>query len=134
MNNIYKIPLWFIQIFGQSKSFKSNPIIGSRRLNRFALRAIRYLLAHFFAWCRCQQLKHKVSLEEHRTYQEQGFLLLENFVEEQDFKQIQAEVNNNSLGARQCIQGDTLTPRIMLDRGIEKCYLHAICYSRISVS
>ena len=40
------MPVWTVQLFGTAKSFRDNPLIGSTRLNRLGLHAVRLVAAH----------------------------------------------------------------------------------------
>jgi ectoine hydroxylase-related dioxygenase (phytanoyl-CoA dioxygenase family) len=113
--NILKYPVWFIAVFSTAKSFSANKVLGNRMLNRIGLHAVRYCLAHLFGWLRILQMRRFVSSEHAREYQENGVVVIENFLPEKCFLRLQKEVLTTKVKARQCIQGETCTQRIFLD-------------------
>ncbi len=108
-------PLWIAQIFTQTKSFKDNPVIGSRLLNRLGLGVGRMLLAYGLHKFRMLLLAPMVEARHRRQYAEQGFICIENFLADEDFAAIERAIQNAGGEVRECVQGDTLTLRILLD-------------------
>ena len=64
----------FFALFTQAKSFRDNPLIGNRLLNRMGLHVIRIVIAHGFFWLRQQLLFYLVTTEERQQLRRQGFL------------------------------------------------------------
>lgn len=108
-------PVWFGQVFGMSKSFRDNPILGSRTLNRLGLHASRLVAAHALDRVRTLLLSPLASREHRAAFRRDGFLVLPDYLPEQDFQALAAEVRRARGEVRECIQGDTLTHRILLD-------------------
>ena len=108
-------PVWLLQVFGQSKSFKDNPIIGSPFLNMLGLHVARLITAHVLNRFRLFTLSPLVDAETRKTFARDGFVKIENFLPEEHFRTLQAEVHGCQGEVRECIQGDTLTLRILLD-------------------
>lgn len=57
----FRAPVWLLALATEAKSFKENPIIGSRRLNRAGLHIVRVRLAHLMADFRRKRLSHLLS-------------------------------------------------------------------------
>lgn len=109
-------PLWGLQVFGMSKSFSANPVIGSTILNRLGLHAARAAAAHGFAKLRWALLSWQVPSDLRKSFQAQGFIVIPNVLSEAEFETLEREVRaQKDCEVRECIQGDTLTHRILLD-------------------
>ncbi len=115
LRQILMTPIWCLQIFGMSKSFKANPVLGSHTLNRMGLHAARLVLAHAVTRLRLLTLSPLVSKQDRETFKRDGFIIVENFLDPDVFQEIDAQVRNARGEVRECIQGDTLTHRILLD-------------------
>ncbi len=115
MRQILMSPVWVAQIFGMSKSFKANPVLGSGILNRCGLHAARLIAAHAVTRFRLFTLAPLVSREHRQTFRRDGFVIIENFLDSAAFKELDAQARNARGEVRECIQGDTLTHRILLD-------------------
>ena len=115
IRSILMSPVWVLQLFGMSKSFKDNPILGSRMLNRLGLHVARLVLAHGVTRFRWWLLAPLASREHRRAFHQRGFVEIPDFVAETEFGRIVQEVASCSGEVRECIQGDTLTHRILLD-------------------
>lgn len=112
------LPLWGLQVFGMSKSFSANPIIGNTLLNRLGLHAGRAALAHGMAKLRWALLAWQVPAELIKSYQAQGFVVIPGFLPEKQFDALLQQVcSQRDCEVRECVQGDTLTHRILLDEG-----------------
>ena len=111
---------WSAEVLGQGKSFRDNPILGSSRLNRLGLHAGRVTLAHAAATLRRAQLAWLVPAELRRRFLEDGFVMLESFLEPELFERVHAEARAYRGEVRECIQGDTLTHRVLLDRAARR--------------
>jgi hypothetical protein len=109
------LPLWLLQIFTTTKSFRDNPIIGHPILNSLGLHVFRVRLAHAMMRLRWWILAPLVSEEQRQEFHKNGFLVVRNFLPAEHFKQLQQEVKNCQAPVRECIQGDTLTLRVLLD-------------------
>ncbi len=116
-----RYPLYVVQIFTGAKSFRDNPILGSTVLNRLGLHVLRLVTAAGMAKFRYLCLSRLLSTEERRTYNENGFLLIENFLPQDSFDSLNAEVRAmQDVEVRQCVQGDTLTQRVLLNDEVLK--------------
>lgn len=115
------LPWWIVELLTTGKSFKDNPILGSRRLNRWGLHVWRVRLAHAVTRLRWGMLAPLVAREYRRAFAEQGYVRIDNFLPEAEFQQLKREVlsldkPNPPGDVRECIQGDTLTLMLLLDK------------------
>lgn len=115
MQKILNIPIWFLALFSGAKSFRANPVIGNPILNTLGLHVIRLLLAHGIMRLRMLVLGWKVAAEDRKHYQQQGYVLRENFLPPDFFAQLEQEIRSYRGEIRECAQGDTLNHRTLLD-------------------
>jgi len=117
LRNVVMLPWWLVQVFTQAKSFSANPILGNRLLNRLGLHVIRLVAAHGARRVRLLFIAPFVDQKLRQSYWRDGFVLIENFLPDQEFVRINQTVRSatDQLEVRECIQGDTLTHRILLD-------------------
>ncbi len=116
MKKILLFPVYILSIFSEAKSFKANPVIGSRVLNILGLHIARILLARFIYKLRQLPLTFLVSAQDRSDFSRNGFIQKNNFLPEDMLGSILTEVNSYNGAARQCIQGDTVTWRVFLDK------------------
>jgi hypothetical protein len=109
------LPLWLVQIFSTAKSFRDSPAIGNPTLNRLGLHVFRVRLAHAVMRLRWLMLAPLVTAEQRQEFHQRGFLVIRNFLSAEHFKQLQQELKECQGPVRECIQGDTLTLRVLLD-------------------
>ncbi|MCP5083134.1 MAG: phytanoyl-CoA dioxygenase family protein [Alphaproteobacteria bacterium] len=99
-----------------SKSFAANPVIGNNFLNRIGLHAGRAAVAHAMAKVRWALLAWQVPPDLRKTFQAQGFVVVPDVLPEEEFNALVSQVGSQqACEVRECIQGDTLTHRILLD-------------------
>lgn len=118
MTNIVRAPLWLAQVVTGAKSFRDNPIIGSERLNRMGLHAVRRRVADRMGEQRRQRLAGHLSAAERETFDRQGFAVRHQAVEEALFRALRREAGAMKVVAREMRQGGTATRRIGLDRAL----------------
>jgi hypothetical protein len=109
------LPFWVLQLASSAKSFRDNPLIGSPRLNRMGLHAARVKLAHRLAWSRRARLAALVSDTDRAQFDEQGFIVIENFLPDARFAALRDKIMSQKFPAREMLQGDTITRRIAVD-------------------
>jgi len=112
---ILKTPYWILSVLTQAKSFKDNPIIGSRLLNVMGLHCIRILFAKLSCMIRWFILAPMMPQNYRRQFHRDGYLLLENFLTPEKVAAIRRDIKAYAGPARQLIQGNTATQRILLD-------------------
>ncbi len=118
MRRAFKIhmwPIWVLALATQGKSFKANPVIGSRLLNTLGLHATRMLLARATARLRWLMLAHKMPRDLRRAFQQDGFCMVPDFLDTETIEAIRAEIKGYDGEVRQMTQGNTATQRILLD-------------------
>ena len=116
LRNVLMSPVWLVQVFGMSKSFAANPILGSRSLNKLGLHAARLVLAHSIMRARAFMLSPLIGKKYRDAFQRNGFIAIEDFLSEDEFTELNRQVRDVRGQVRECIQGDTLTHRILLDK------------------
>ena len=116
---ILLLPVWFVQLFTQAKSFRSNPIIGNLVLNRCGLHVIRIVLAQSIMRLRFELMGFGIDKEQKRAFYRDGFIVVENALPREHFDKIKKEVSAVNAEVRECVQGDTLTHRILIDEQTE---------------
>lgn len=104
-----------VAAFGQGKSFRDNPVIGNRTLNRLGLHVGRVIVADAMAHLRWGQLAWMLAREQREAFHRDGFLVVESFLPPDLHARIVAEVSAYRGPAREMVQGDTATTRVLLD-------------------
>lgn len=102
-------------LWGESKSFETHSLIGSRVLNELGLHRFRVRHAAHMADYRRAYLAHFIDATDAQQFQQQGFILKENFLPEDEFNQLKKELLETKLDTREMLQGDTVTRRMALD-------------------
>ena len=116
LRSVALAPVWLLQVFGMAKSFRDNPILGSPTLNRLGLHAGRLIAAHALNRFRLFTLSPLVDAKTRRRFHRDGFVMIENFLPADQFQALATQVRACRGPVRECIQGDTLTHRILLDK------------------
>ncbi|MEE9328408.1 MAG: phytanoyl-CoA dioxygenase family protein [Cocleimonas sp.] len=114
MINLVKIPLWIFELFTTSKSFRDNPIIGSPVLNKMGLHVIRLLVSHAIMRTRMWFLALSISVEDRKSFFDNGYIAIENFLSDEAFVTLEKEARAFKGEIREARQGDTLTHRGVL--------------------
>jgi hypothetical protein len=109
------MPVWTVQLFGTAKSFRDNPLIGSALLNRLGLHAGRLVAAHALNRLRLGLLSPLAEPAQRRQFRDQGYVVIPNYLPAGEFAALERQVRQARGEVRECIQGDTLTHRILLD-------------------
>ena len=107
--------LWFVQLFTQAKSFSANPLIGNRWLNICGLHVARMVLAHGVMRLRMLLFSGSIDRAHRQSYFDCGYILIPDYLPADDHRRLKEEIHAADAEVRECIQGDTLTHRIMLD-------------------
>lgn len=114
-SNMFRYPVWFLEIFTEAKSFKANPVIGNHLLNRLGLHVLRVLLAHSLTGVRRFILGWRLPADMKNQFRQNGFVILENAVPNEHFLELQQEANSEWPEVRYFVQGDTTTEFVYLD-------------------
>jgi hypothetical protein len=116
----WRLPFWTLALFTGAKSFADNPILGSRRLNRAGLHVWRVKAAHALARSRRRRLAKGLPDELRIQFDRNGFIIVRDFLPEQQFQKLQAQILGSELPTRIHQQGDTLTKRVTVDPELRK--------------
>jgi hypothetical protein len=108
-------PFWFLQLFSGAKSFRDNPFIGSKRLNRLGLHGVRVRAAHALARSRRARLARHVDPADRAQFEEQGFVAIADFLPADLFARMRQSLLERHFPAREMLQGDTITRRMAVD-------------------
>jgi hypothetical protein len=108
-------PVWIAQLATGTKSFERNAVIGSRRLNEWGLHAARVRLACRLAQARRRKLAGLVSEEDRKAFDRDGFVLRPNFLPDERFAALVAQVRAYRGPLREISEGDTIMRKIALD-------------------
>src|SRR5687767_11895147 len=108
--NVMLAPWWTLQLATGAKSFRDNPVLGSRTLNRWGLHVARRRAAMRLAALRRAQLAHALSKEEREFFDTNGYLVRQNAV--QGFGPFLDEVKSLRAPAREMRQGQAITRHI----------------------
>ncbi len=115
MFKVYMWPVWFLQLFTETKSFAANPIIGSHLFNLSGLHVVRLVISHAVSNFRWFLLRPLMPIDLRKKFHQNGFVAIEGFLSEDDFVKLRQDLQNCSGEARELTQGDTFTQRILLD-------------------
>lgn len=115
LTKLLKAPIWILALVTPAKSFRDNPVIGSRILNALGLHIVRILLARALVWLRWLLLAPTVGKRIRQSLHRDGFVVIENFISPEAVADIRQEIKDHQGETRQMIQGDTATQRFLLD-------------------
>lgn len=104
-----KWPGYFLALFTEAKSFRGNPIIGSRLLNRLGLHVIRMLLGHATLRLRWFMLAFLVDAQDRRAFYRQGYIVKENLLTDTQFNALKQAHARYVTEHKPMHQGDTTT-------------------------
>ena len=110
-------PVWALQLFSGTKSFRSNDLIGSTLLNRLGLHVARKVLAHGFTSARRGLLAGLAPRELRARFRRDGYVMIPDFLPPAEFEALRAEAKALAGGpdVRRLQEGDTFTRLAMLD-------------------
>jgi hypothetical protein len=108
-------PWWALQLATGAKSFRDNPLIGSRCLNRRGLHTARVRIADAMAWARRRRLAGLISADDAAAFARDGYVCIPDFLTPAAFAALRDQVMAHPAPAREMVQGDTITRRIALD-------------------
>src|SRR5437868_3321407 len=108
-------PVWIAQLASGTKSFERNAVIGNRRLNEWGLHAARVGLAYRLAQARRHKLAGLVSEQDRTAFDRDGFVLRPNFLPDEHFAALVAQVQAYRGPLREISEGDTIMRKIALD-------------------
>lgn len=109
------LPLWALQVVTSAKSFLDNPIIGSRRLNRWGLHRTRVRAAAALCRWRRGRLSKRVRPDWRKAFDRNGFVVVENVIPPEQFATVRQAILDYEGPAREMRQGDAITRRLAVD-------------------
>jgi hypothetical protein len=115
MRRALMTPVWAAQLATGTKSFERNALIGSRLLNEWGLHAARVGLAYRLAQARRRKLARLVSEEDRKAFDRDGFVLRPNFLPDEQFAALVAQVRAYRGPLREISEGDTIMRKVALD-------------------
>lgn len=128
MKKILLLPVHFLAIFTTSKSF-SNPVIGSRLLNRLGLHVARMVVAYWVYRIRQFLLFSSLNKEDRESFDRDGYLLKSNFLPSDQYEELMKQIHEYDGNAREVTEGDTLTRRLLLSH---KTSIHFPAYEELT--
>lgn len=105
---------YFVELFTEAKSFKNNPLIGSRRLNRCGLHVLRLLISHLICNYRYWRLSSLMPKDKRAEFKKNGFAVFENIIPEPLFERVKEEILSYEGDGIRFFEGTTKTNRIRL--------------------
>ena len=108
-------PVWLVQLGTGAKSFRDNPILGSRRLNAAGLHVVRLKAAHALAGRRRAALASALSDEDRATLDRDGMIAIPDFLPAGEFAALRDTLLTTPAPSRETIQGGAVTRRSALD-------------------
>lgn len=129
-------PVWILALLTTAKSFKDNPVIGARILNRLGLHIIRVFIARGVTWLRWWLLSPLLQHSYRKAFHKDGFVVIPDFLDGVAVQTIRAEIKAQTGETRAMTQGNTDTQRILLDTHTlqSKPALNTVCNSRTFVN
>lgn len=109
------LPWWILSLASGAKSFTDNPVLGSRRLNRWGLHAARIRVAALLATRRRARLRRLVAPADAADLDRDGFVVKKDFLPPASFAAVREQALAYRGPARETQQGDTVTRRIALN-------------------
>ena len=115
VGNIIKFPYHLAALFSGAKSFEANPILGNKFLNAKGLHVFRVATAQRMAALRRRRLAHLIPQEQAEAYRKNGYIKVENFLDEELFAAVLDEVDRTTFRRFDMRQGATVTRRSLID-------------------
>ena len=84
--------MWILQLFTGAKSFRDNPLLGSRRLNRLGLHGWRIRAAHALAWHRRKRLGRRIAPAHRAAFAADGFIQIDDYLPAAEFAALRAAI------------------------------------------
>lgn len=115
LRRLLQWPLFLLSVLGSAHDFHRNPVIGSPLLNRLGLHVLRLLLAQALSSWRRLWLRPLLPAGLRADFHRDGFIVLPGLLPDGEFAALRQEVLAARGEVRECVQGDTLTHRLLLD-------------------
>ncbi|MBO0343678.1 phytanoyl-CoA dioxygenase family protein [Roseibium sp. CAU 1637] len=122
--DVLKSPLWAAELATGAKSFRHNPILGSKRLNEKGLHLKRALLAERMSDWRRRRMEKLVSPEDRAQYAQDGFIRRSEVLDAEEISSLREEVENTRFEAYDFRQGNAVTRFIPLPPEVLRALPH----------
>jgi hypothetical protein len=113
LKSVVALPYYPVSLFTSAKSFRDNPLIGSRILNMLGLHVARLALSHAVFGFKLALMSFLVDREDAKAYRRDGFVVKKDFLPADVFAALKKEAEDYDGEAWQCVQGDTVTWRAL---------------------
>ncbi|SDE40460.1 Phytanoyl-CoA dioxygenase (PhyH) [Kordiimonas lacus] len=110
----------FVAIFTTEKSFKNNPLLGSRAANLMGLHVVRLILAKTCFAFRRLLLFRFASADERSMFRRDGLLVIPDFISADELDEIHADIAACLQDVRQLTEGSSTLCRIQMDEKARK--------------
>lgn len=108
-------PLHAAALATTAKSFRDNPILGNPALNRAGLHVLRMRAAAALAVRRRRRLARLIDAEDAAALDRDGFVVKPDYLPRPQFAALREQALGLAAPAREMLQGDAVTRRIVLD-------------------
>jgi hypothetical protein len=112
VRTILSLPIWIVQFGTSAKSFLDNPLLGSRRLNRWGLHRTRVRLAAAICRWRRRRLASALRADWREAFERDGFVAVHDVVPPEQFAALRQAILDFQGPAREMRQGDAITRRL----------------------
>ena len=107
--DVVKMPLYVAQVATGAKSFRDNPVLGSRRLNERGLHVRRVALAQKMSDWRRSRLAGLLPAEERALFAQNGYIERRDMLAPALFERLKEEIGTARLDAWEMLQGNAVT-------------------------
>jgi len=114
LRSVALLPVHVFALATQAKSFRKNPVLGNRLLNRMGLHVARVVLAHAMAQLRWWMQRGLLPETERSAFHRDGFLVIEDFLPPDMFQNLEHEARAYQGQGLEQTQGDTRTHHVFL--------------------
>jgi len=115
MIRLLSLVFWLLGVFSHQKSFRRNPVIGSRLLNRSGLHVFRVVISRAVYRLRVFLLSPMMDRTDRLAFARDGFLVRRDFLPSEEFDRLCREIDGIEGRIHETVEGDTLTQRIYVD-------------------
>lgn len=115
ITSFFKFFIHFVQLFSRVKSFEKNSLLGNKFLNTKGLHIWRISISQKLASIRRRSLAYLITKEQRDSYERDGFVRIENFLDSKTFDILLDEINKTNFERVDMHQGSAITRRSMID-------------------
>jgi hypothetical protein len=107
-----------VQLPTAAKAFEEHTLLGSGRLNRWGLHALRVKLAYQFNQRRRARLSSLLCAADRASFDRNGFVVRRDFLPAAAFAALRAQVNGYTTSVQERAEGSTLLRKIPVDERV----------------